>query len=171
MKSTRRVLGHLLLRSLVRLYRSLIRLLRTAHFARALRCAHSFARSLTDSGAHGKGIYVCELNASISYTFCPLRRGLSSALKFSITHFIISFSELLIFLHSHPRSFLAISRVELIFTLCLCLCFCISLSHFLTNYRVISASCRILLSFFSEMVWSKIMRAIFSERIYIDFFV
>ena len=49
MKSTRRVLGHSLLRSLVRSHRSLIRLLRTARFARALRCAHSFARSLTHS--------------------------------------------------------------------------------------------------------------------------
>ena len=49
MKSTRRVLGHSLLRSLVRLHRSLIRLLRTARFARALRCAHSLARSLTRS--------------------------------------------------------------------------------------------------------------------------
>jgi len=34
-------------RSSVRSHRSLIRLLRTARFARALRCAHSFARSLT----------------------------------------------------------------------------------------------------------------------------
>ena len=41
------VLGHSLVRSLVRSYRSLVRLLRTARFARALRCAHSFARSLT----------------------------------------------------------------------------------------------------------------------------
>ena len=49
MKSTRRVLGHSLLRSLVRPHRSLIRLLRTARFAHALRCAHSFARSLTHS--------------------------------------------------------------------------------------------------------------------------
>ena len=49
MKSTRRVRGHSLLRSLVRSHRSLIRLLRTARFARALRCAHSFARSLTRS--------------------------------------------------------------------------------------------------------------------------
>ena len=38
------VLGHSLVRSLVRSHRSLVRLLRTA---RALRCAHSFARSLT----------------------------------------------------------------------------------------------------------------------------
>ena len=49
LKSTRRVLGHSLLRSLVRSHRSLIRLLRTARFARALRCAHSFACSLTRS--------------------------------------------------------------------------------------------------------------------------
>ena len=49
MKSTRRVLGHSLLRSLVRSHRSLIRLPRTARFARALRYAHSLARSLTHS--------------------------------------------------------------------------------------------------------------------------
>ena len=47
MKWTRRILGHLLLRSLVRSYR-------TACYARALCCSHSFARSLTHSGAHGK---------------------------------------------------------------------------------------------------------------------
>ena len=41
------VLGHSLVRSLVRSHRSLVRLLRTARFARALRCAHLFARSLT----------------------------------------------------------------------------------------------------------------------------
>ena len=42
----RLALGHSLVRSLVRSHRSLVRLLRTARFARALRCAHSFARSL-----------------------------------------------------------------------------------------------------------------------------
>ena len=47
MKSTRRVLGHLLLRLLLLSHRSLICLLRTACFALALRCAHSLARSLT----------------------------------------------------------------------------------------------------------------------------
>ena len=41
------VLGHSLVRLLVRSHRSLVRSLRTARFARALRCAHSFARSLT----------------------------------------------------------------------------------------------------------------------------
>ena len=41
------VLGHSLVRSLVRSYRSIVCLLRTTHFARALRCAHLFARSLT----------------------------------------------------------------------------------------------------------------------------
>ena len=41
------VLGHSLVRSLVRSHRSLVRLLRTARFARALHCAHSLARSLT----------------------------------------------------------------------------------------------------------------------------
>ena len=49
MKLTRIVLGHSLLCSIVCSHRSLIRLLRTARFARALRCAHSFARSLTRS--------------------------------------------------------------------------------------------------------------------------
>ena len=43
------VMGHSLVRSLVRSHRSPVRLLRTARFARALRCAHSFARSLTHS--------------------------------------------------------------------------------------------------------------------------
>ena len=38
-------LGQSLLHSLVRSHRSLIRLIRTACLARALRCAHSFARS------------------------------------------------------------------------------------------------------------------------------
>ena len=42
-----RVLGHSFVRLLVCSHRSLIRLLRTAHFARALRCAHSFAHLLT----------------------------------------------------------------------------------------------------------------------------
>ena len=55
MKSTR--WGHSLLRSLVRSHRSLIRLLRTACFAHALRYAHSFVRSLTYSlwGSWGRG--------------------------------------------------------------------------------------------------------------------
>ena len=71
--------GHLLVRSLVPSHRSLIRLLRTASFARVLRCAHSFAplrsfaRSLTRSRAHGKEVFVYEVNASISYSFNPLR--------------------------------------------------------------------------------------------------
>ena len=53
-----RVLGHSLIRSLVRSYRSLVRLLRTARFARALHCAHSFARSLTSLAPSlvGKGM-------------------------------------------------------------------------------------------------------------------
>ena len=40
-------LGHSLVCSLIRSHRSLVCLLRTARFARALRCAHSFGRSLT----------------------------------------------------------------------------------------------------------------------------
>ena len=41
--------------------RSLIRLFRTARFARALRCAHSFARSLTHSlpSSWGSGLCLC----------------------------------------------------------------------------------------------------------------
>ena len=42
-------MGHSLIRSLIPSHRSLIRSLRTAHFDRALRCAHSFARLLTHS--------------------------------------------------------------------------------------------------------------------------
>ena len=70
---TPRVLGHLLLRSLVCSLRSLICLLRTARFIRALRCAHSFACSLTHSGAHVKEIFVFGMKASISYSFIQLR--------------------------------------------------------------------------------------------------
>ena len=49
MKAKGKVLGHSLLRSLFGSHRSIIRLLRTARFARALRCAHSFDRSLANS--------------------------------------------------------------------------------------------------------------------------
>ena len=49
MKSTRRAMGHSLLRSLVRSHRSLICLLRADCFARALHCAHSLIRSPTYS--------------------------------------------------------------------------------------------------------------------------
>ena len=73
MKSTRRVIGHSILRSLVRSHRSLSRLLRTARFARALRCAHSFAHSLTHSWARGKVVFVYRRDASISYHLNPLR--------------------------------------------------------------------------------------------------
>ena len=71
-KLTRRVLGHSLVRSLIHSHHTLIRFLRTARFARALRCAHSFARSPTRTRAHGKEIFVHELNASISCSFNPL---------------------------------------------------------------------------------------------------
>ena len=74
-KSTRRVLGHSLLRSLVRSHRSLIRLIRTARFARALRCSHSFALLLTHSVAHWKEVFVDGMNASILYSFSPLCKG------------------------------------------------------------------------------------------------
>ena len=73
--SMRRVQGHSLVRSLVRSHCSLIRLLRTARYARALRCAHSLA--------HGKDEYVYKLNASISYHFNPLCGDANSCL---LTH-------------------------------------------------------------------------------------
>ena len=53
MKSTHRVLGHSLVCSLVHSHRTLICFLHTACFACALRCAHSFVRSLARSRAHG----------------------------------------------------------------------------------------------------------------------
>ena len=70
-KSTRRVLGHSLVRSLIRLHHSLIRYVpHCSHrsrvplrpFARSL--AHSFASELM-----GKVVFVNELNASISCSF------------------------------------------------------------------------------------------------------
>ena len=72
MKLTRRALGHSLLRSLVGSHRSLICLLRTARFARASRRAHSLARLVNRLRTQGKGVYVYELNASISYSLKPL---------------------------------------------------------------------------------------------------
>ena len=75
MKSTHRVLGHLLLHSLVHLHRSLIRFRHTARFPQALRCAHLFIRLLTHSRAHGKEIYVKKLNTLISFSFNPLCGG------------------------------------------------------------------------------------------------
>ena len=52
-KSTRRVLVHSLVCSLVHSCRTLIRFLRTACFARALHCAHSFAHLLPSSWERG----------------------------------------------------------------------------------------------------------------------
>ena len=64
---------HSLLHSDVRSHRSLIRLLRTACFARALRCAHSFART-----AHS---FACSaLLASLARTaalICSLARSIT----------------------------------------------------------------------------------------------
>ena len=64
--------GPPLTRSLAPLTHSLRR---TARFARAFRCAHLIARSLTHSRSHGKETYVNKLNASISYSFNPLCGG------------------------------------------------------------------------------------------------
>ena len=46
-KTQTKVLGHSLVRSLVCSHCSLVHLRRTTRFARALRCTHSLARSLT----------------------------------------------------------------------------------------------------------------------------
>ena len=54
MKSTRRVLCHSLFHLLAHSHRSLIRLLSTACFTRAPRCAQRFAHSLTHSLTMGK---------------------------------------------------------------------------------------------------------------------
>ena len=71
-KSTRRVLGHSLVRSLVRSHHSLIRLLRTGRFARALirslRCAHSlacFAFASMEISLEHTQCRVCPLRSSI----------------------------------------------------------------------------------------------------------
>ena len=88
MKSTHKVLGHSLVRSLIRLHRSLIRLLRSARSARALCCAllrsfvRSLARSFTRSLAHGKEDFAYELNGSISCSFNPL--GVSASVFASL---------------------------------------------------------------------------------------
>ena len=58
------------IRSLIRSERSLIGLLRTALFNRALRCTPQ--RSLLHSRAHEKNNHVYELGAPISYSFYPL---------------------------------------------------------------------------------------------------
>ena len=72
MKSTRRVLGHSLLRLLVRSHCSLILFLSTARFARELRCAHSFARSLTHSLRSSWERALCLWNERVDFiSFLP----------------------------------------------------------------------------------------------------
>ena len=53
-------------------HRSLIRLLRSRAPLRSF--VRSLARSLAHSGAHGTEVFVCELNASISYSFNLVQR-------------------------------------------------------------------------------------------------
>ena len=67
MKSTRRILGHLLLRSVVLSHRSLIRWHRSACFSRALCCAHSFARSLTHSLRSSRKRGFCSWNECFDF--------------------------------------------------------------------------------------------------------
>ena len=70
-----KVLGHSLVRSLVRSHRSLICLLRPARFACALHCAHSFARSLTSLTLKlvGKRMMRC-LSFLVFFLFWPIVR-------------------------------------------------------------------------------------------------
>ena len=70
-KSTQRVLGHSLLRAYSLAPHTLL-LFHTACIARALHCAHLFAHPPTRTRAHGKKVFVHELNASISCSFNPL---------------------------------------------------------------------------------------------------
>ena len=72
MKLTRRLLGHLLIRSLICSDRWLICLHRTARFTWARHCAHLLVRSLTHLLLRSwEWSYVHELNASIWYIFNP----------------------------------------------------------------------------------------------------
>ena len=48
-----------------------------ASFARSAAFIHSLARSLTYSEAHRKEVFVYRMNASISYSFSPLRPALT----------------------------------------------------------------------------------------------
>ena len=68
------VLGHSLIRLLVRSHCSLIHLLRTTRFACALRCAQSFACLLTllTPLLMGKRFFLYEMNGSPAYSFNPL---------------------------------------------------------------------------------------------------
>ena len=98
MKSTRRVLGHLLLRLLVC---SHIRSLRTARFARALRCTRSFARSLAPE-LMGKRILSLKWTrrfhtVSNHYMYAVLRKGSERVDQFLLVHCIASFSLLVPF--------------------------------------------------------------------------
>ena len=70
----RDVLGHSLVRSLVRSHGSLIRLLRTARFASALCCTHSLARSLAHFAhflACGNVIDGMAMYFVFFFLFCP----------------------------------------------------------------------------------------------------
>ena len=83
-KSTRRVLGHSLVRSLVRSHRSLIRLLRTGRFARALRCAHSLACFAFAS-----------MEISLEHTLCrvcSLRSSICKKIVFDFFFFFFAFA-------------------------------------------------------------------------------
>ena len=87
MESTRRVLGH----SLVHSRRSLIRLLHTVRFSRALRRAQSFARALTHSlrSSWETGFFICGMNASIPCHFNPLHFGHVGCFHSSLFVFLI----------------------------------------------------------------------------------
>ena len=72
MKTTHKVLGHLLVHLFDHSHCSLICLLRIACFARLRVPLRSFACSLSRSQAHGEAVFVYVMSASISYNFIPL---------------------------------------------------------------------------------------------------
>ena len=84
MKSTRRVLGHSLVCSLVRSHLQLIPLalhswLHSRALLRFAALCCALLRSLTRARAHGKELFVEGMNAWISYRFIPLCSASASA--------------------------------------------------------------------------------------------
>ena len=98
MNSTRSLPGHSLVRSLVHSHRSLIRLLRTARFADALRCALSFARSV----AHSLTTELMGKRFMFTHWMCRF-------------HAISTHCALLSSVFAHPSLFLSLSLFPLFF--------------------------------------------------------
>ena len=75
--SGRLEIGMLIMGSLVCSHRPLLHLFHTAHFARALRCAHSFARSLTHSllSSWYSGIFVSKFQSALNHCALGKEQG------------------------------------------------------------------------------------------------